>query len=86
MATFNGSAGDDFIHVAGDGHSPPDGSTEFDEASAGFDDITPGAGFDTVYAGDGVDRVHFSGSKDSAPQKPAQTFEEISEDDGDLPF
>ena len=61
MATFNGSAGDDFIHVAGDGHSPPDGSTEFDEASAGFDDITPGAGFDTVYAGDGVDRVHFSG-------------------------
>ena len=27
-----------------------------------------------------------SGSKDSAPQKPAQTFEEISEDDGDLPF
>ena len=33
-----------------------------------------------------ADRVHFSGSKDSAPQKPAQTFEEISEDDGDLPF
>ena len=33
-----------------------------------------------------ADRVHFSGSKDSAPQKPAQTFEEISEDDGDFPF
>jgi len=33
-----------------------------------------------------ADRVHFCGSKDSAPHKPAQTFEEISEDDGDLPF
>ena len=33
-----------------------------------------------------ADRVHFCGSKDSAPQNPAQTFEEISEDDGDLPF
>ena len=33
-----------------------------------------------------ADRVHFCGSKDSAPQKPAQTFEEISEDDGDFPF
>ena len=31
-----------------------------------------------------ADRVHFCGSKDSAPHKPAQTFEEISEDDGDL--
>ena len=32
-----------------------------------------------------ADRVHFCGSKD-AVQKPAQTFTEISEDDGDLPF
>ena len=33
-----------------------------------------------------ADRVHFYGSKDSAPQQPTQTFTEISEDDGDLPF
>ena len=33
-----------------------------------------------------ADRVHFCGSKDSAPQQPTQTFTEISEDDGDLPF
>ena len=33
-----------------------------------------------------ADRVHFCGSKDSAPQQPTQTFTEISEEDGDLPF
>lgn len=34
-----------------------------------------------------ADRVHFCGiARTAAPHKPAQTFEEISEDDGDLPF
>ena len=32
-----------------------------------------------------ADKVHFCGSKTDA-QQPAQTFTEISEDDGDLPF
>ena len=41
-----------------------------------------------------ADKVHFCGSKDAtqkptytfAVQEPTQTFTEISEDDGDLPF
>lgn len=33
-----------------------------------------------------ADRVHFCGSKDSAQQKPTQTFDEVLEDESDLPF
>src|SRR3569832_251665 len=60
MATVNGTAGNDFIHVAGDGLVAPGGYTDNPGATNGNDAITPGTGSDYVYAGGGNDEIDLS--------------------------
>ena len=57
MATVNGTAGNDFIHVAGAGLVAPVGYTDNPNATDGNDVITPGTGSDYVYAGGGDDEI-----------------------------
>jgi len=57
MATVNGTSGNDFIHVAGDGLVAPAGYTDNPGATIGNDTITPGTGNDYVYAGAGDDEI-----------------------------
>jgi Ca2+-binding RTX toxin-like protein len=62
MANVNGTAGNDFIHVAGDGLSPPGGYTENAGATDFSDVITSGGGGDDIiYAGGGDDDINFGG-------------------------
>lgn len=63
MALVNGTAGNDFIHVAGDGLVAPPGFTDNPGATNGPDQFTPGAGTDYIYCGDGEDfvRVYLAG-------------------------
>src|SRR5436190_23923982 len=59
MATVNGTAGNDFIHVTGDGHAAPGGYTDNPGATEGNDLINPNSGADTVFAGGGNDTIAF---------------------------
>lgn len=59
MATVTGSPQDDFIHVAGDGLTPPEGYKE-KFATDGDDTIDPGDGDDIVYGGNGRDLIYNS--------------------------
>lgn len=64
MATVTGTAGDDFIHVSGDGLTPPPGTNELATATNGNDVITSGAGTDIIYAGGGNDQIRINAASD----------------------
>ena len=64
MATVTGTAGDDFIHVSGDGLPPPPGTNEVATATNGNDIITAGAGTDIIYAGGGNDQIRITAASD----------------------
>jgi len=64
MATVTGTAGDDFIHVSGDGLTPPPGTNEVATATNGNDVITSGAGTDIIYAGGGNDQIRITTASD----------------------
>jgi hypothetical protein len=66
MAAVTGTNGDDFIHVSGDGLTPPAGYTDQPEATDSDDDITPLQGDDIIHAGGGNDIIHFRGDLTSA--------------------
>ena len=64
MATVSGSTKDDFIHVAGDGLTPPEGYKE-KVATDVADTIDPGDGDDIVYSGGGDDVIYDSVGTDA---------------------
>ncbi|HEU5019280.1 MAG TPA: calcium-binding protein [Pseudolabrys sp.] len=69
MATVNGTSGNDFIHVSGDGLTPPAGYTENSGATNTNDTIYSGAGgSDIIHAGGGDDTIIFGGDLDSTDQ------------------
>jgi Ca2+-binding RTX toxin-like protein len=57
MANVNGTAGRDFIHLAGDGRTVPPGYNEITGVTNGADTINGNAGDDTIYAGAGADVI-----------------------------
>lgn len=57
-AVVDGTAGNDFIHVGGDGLTPPAGYGDLALATDTDDTITTGDGNDIVYAGNGNDTVY----------------------------
>ena len=57
MAFVTGTAGNDFIHVAGDGLVAPVGYADNPGATDGNDVISQGSGNDYVYAGGGDDEI-----------------------------
>jgi len=69
MATVNGTSGNDFIHIAGDGLTPPAGYTDNPGATNGDDAITSGnGGSDIIHAGGGNDTIYFGSDLDSTDQ------------------
>jgi Ca2+-binding RTX toxin-like protein len=62
-----GTAGNDFIHVAGDGLVAPGGYIDDPSATSGADniDVSQG-GNDEVHAGDGNDQIHFGATLNGA--------------------
>jgi len=58
MAIVNGTIGNDFIHVAGDGNVPPPGWLDNPGATNGDDVINPLDGNDKVFAGGGDDLIN----------------------------
>ncbi|HXC54925.1 MAG TPA: calcium-binding protein [Rhizomicrobium sp.] len=88
MATVTGTAGNDFIHVAGDGLVAPGGYTDEPNATAGNDVITQGAGNDFVYAGGGDDQINLSpGDLTSADTIDGGTgFDTLLLDNGNTAF
>lgn len=68
-ASVSGTSGNDFIHVAGDGLSPPHGYNNIAGATNGNDTITSGGGGDDiVYAGAGDDTIVFGSDFTAADQ------------------
>ena len=60
MATVDGTNGNDFIHVAGDGLVAPAGYADNNTATDGDDTINSGpGGSDIIHAGDGNDQINF---------------------------
>jgi Ca2+-binding RTX toxin-like protein len=55
MANVLGTNGDDLIHRAGDGRTPPDGANDIVGTTGGADTIRPGEGADTIFAEGGDD-------------------------------
>lgn len=65
MATVNGTAGNDFIHLISDGLVPPGGYTNLPGATDLADVIDAGAGNDIVYSGGGNDSVQGAAGSDT---------------------
>ena len=65
MATITGTTGADFIHMAGDGNTPPPGYNEVTGVTNTGDSIDPKGGNDIVYAGAGNDTLYDSAGTDS---------------------
>jgi Ca2+-binding RTX toxin-like protein len=63
-AIVNGTAGNDFIHVAGDGLTPPAGYNDLPGATTGDDTIDAGKGDDIIYAGGGSDTIDAGNGND----------------------
>ncbi|MGO1079697.1 calcium-binding protein [Inquilinus sp. CA228] len=57
MAVVNGSAGNDVIHVAGDGVVVPVGYTDFPQATGGGDTLNGLGGTDIIHGGGGDDLI-----------------------------
>ncbi len=55
MANITGSKRDDFIHIRGDGRTPPEGAKNIAQATEGDDRIAGGRGDDTIFGGGGDD-------------------------------
>lgn len=72
MATVNGTTGNDFIHVAGDGLSAPSGYNEIAAATNNADIISPKDGDDIIHAGGGNDTI----------KMPASSFNALDQFDG----
>lgn len=64
MAEVNGTSGNDFIHVQGDGLVPPEGQNDVIGATNGDDVIVPGGGVDIIYCGSGNDLIRIDYSSD----------------------
>src|SRR6185295_13288815 len=66
MAIVIGTSGNDFIHVSGDGRTPPVGFTDNATATDSDDTIdSGGGGTDFIFAGDGADAINFGSDLDS---------------------
>lgn len=72
MVAVTGTSGNDFIHVAGDGLTPPAGTTDIPQATNANDTISPLGGDDIVYAGGGDDNIKFTGQFTAADQLDGQ--------------
>jgi len=84
FATVNGTPGNDFIHVAGDGLSAPPGYNDISAATNGNDVINSGGGGnDIVFAGDGDDRIVFGSDFTGADQVDGQGGNDTVELNGD---
>jgi serralysin len=67
MSIVNGTLGNDFIHVAGDGLTPPAGYTDNPNATDSADVINSGGGGDDIiHAGGGDDTINFGGDLTAA--------------------
>ena len=66
MARVTGTTGNDFIHVTGDGRTPPVGANDLPQATADADTITGGGGQDTIFADDGDDVINQNLASDGA--------------------
>ncbi len=64
----NGTAGDDFIHVSGDGLTAPPGYNDIPGATNGSDVIYPMGGDDIVHAGGGNDDIEMQANQTAADQ------------------
>ena len=82
-ATVNGTSGDDFIHVSGDGLTAPPGYHDIAGATSGNDLITPNGGDDIVYAGAGDDHIVFTSDFTAADQVDGQDGNDTVELNGD---
>jgi Ca2+-binding RTX toxin-like protein len=60
----HGTAGNDFIHIAGDGLIAPPGYNDIPGATDGDDVIDAGSGDDIIYSGDGADQIHAGSGND----------------------
>lgn len=58
MANSSGTDGDDFFHIAGDGHTPPSGYNDIDNLTNDGDWVLAKQGNDIVYAGSGDDQIY----------------------------
>ncbi|MGO1079695.1 calcium-binding protein [Inquilinus sp. CA228] len=65
MALVNGTAGNDLIHVAGDGLVAPPGFTDIPQATALNDTLNGLGGTDAIYGGDGNDLIDGGDGNDS---------------------
>jgi Ca2+-binding RTX toxin-like protein len=65
-ASVDGTSGNDFIHLAGDGLTAPQGYVDEPTATTGPDVIGPGSGSDIVYSGAGDDTLNFLGAFDAS--------------------
>lgn len=62
MTIINGTSGNDFIHILGDGLPAPAGYSDNPAATDGDDIISPGLGDDSIHAGGGDDLLQFFGA------------------------
>src|SRR5688500_14200704 len=65
MAVVNGTAGNDLIHVAGDGLIAPPGLTDIALATTAADTLNGLGGIDTIYGGGGDDLIDGGDGNDS---------------------
>jgi Ca2+-binding RTX toxin-like protein len=65
MAVVNGTAGNDIIHVAGDGIVDPPGFTDIPQATTSADTLSGLGGIDIIYGGDGDDVIDGGDGNDS---------------------
>ncbi|HEX2592593.1 MAG TPA: bluetail domain-containing putative surface protein [Rhizomicrobium sp.] len=84
MAKVNGTAGNDFIHVKGDGESASHGYVNINKATSGADTINIGqGGNDTVFAGDGDDIIAGGAAITAADQLNGQGGNDTLKLEGD---
>ena len=68
MAKVNGTAGNDFIHGADDGKTPPAGANDIPRTTDERDRIDAGLGDDTIFGGRGADAAFFNVLTDGADE------------------
>lgn len=83
MANVTGTGGDDFIHISGDGRTPPAGKNDIPGATQGDDVIEGGLGDDAIFGGDGDDRAIFNITTDGADRINLGSGMDVVEVDAD---